>query len=332
MSSATGTSNERKLRIALGLNLAIVVVQVVVGIIAASLGLLADAAHNLTDVAAIVVSLIAVRVARRRADAARSFGYHRSTILAAQANAAMILVVSVLVAVEAVRRLGDTRAVDGGLVLVIALIAAAANFGAAATLGHAGHDDHAHDDHGHDDHGHAGGDRGDLNMRSAWLHMVSDGAVSVGVALAGLVILLTGGWYWLDPAVSLLISVVIAVQGCRLLRATAEVLLESTPAGLDVGALTATMAATTGVESVHDLHVWTLSSEVRALSAHIVLSGHPTLEEAQVVGARVKAAIGAPYRLAHVTLELECEECGPPEDHCTIEVADQRVSRRAGCD
>ena len=337
MRSASGTSNERKLRIALGLNLAIVVVQVVVGIVAASLGLLADAAHNLTDVAAIVVSLIAVRVARRRADAARSFGYHRSTILAAQANAAMILVVSVLVAVEAVRRLGDTRAVDGGLVLVIALIAAAAKFGAAMTLGHSGHghDDRAHDahdNHGHDDHGHAGGDREDLNMRSAWLHMVSDGAVSVGVAFAGLVILLTDGWYWLDPAVSLLISVVIAVQGWRLLRATAEVLLESTPAGLDVVALTATMAATVGVESVHDLHVWTLSSEVRALSAHIVLSGHPTLEEAQVVGARVKAAIGGPYRLAHVTLELECEACGPPEDHCTIEVADPRSNRRAGCD
>ena len=288
--------------LALLLNLVIVAVQVAVGIIAASLGLLADAAHNITDVAAIVVSLTAVRMARRRATTARSFGFHRSTILAAQVNAASIVVVSVLVAVEAARRFGDTRPVDGGLVLVVALIAAAANFGAAAVLGHAGHDDHL-----------------DLNMRSALLHMIADGAVSVGVALAGLVILLTGGWYWLDPAVSLVISLVIGVQGWRLLRATAEVLLESTPSGLDVDSLSAAMVAAGGVESVHDLHVWSLSSEVRAMSAHVVLAGHPTLEEAQVVGGRVKAAITKPFRLAHVTLELECESCGPPEDHCAID-------------
>ena len=97
------------------------------------------------------------------------------------------------------------------------------------------------------------------------------------------------------------------------------VLLESTPAGLDVTALTSTMAAVDGVESVHDLHVWTLSSDVRALSAHVVLDGHPSLEEAQVVGARVKAMIGAPFRISHATLELECEACGLPDDFCAID-------------
>lgn len=302
----------RKLQIALGLNVVIVVVQVVVGIVASSLGLLADAAHNVTDVAAIVVSLVAVRLVRRRANASRSFGYHRGTILAAQANAASILIVCVLVAFEAIRRLSDPRPVEGGLILVVALIAAAANFGAAAVLGGAGH---AHKDHGSD----AGGDSHDLNMRSALLHMVSDGAVSVGVALTGLVILLTGRWYWLDPAMSLLISSVIGVQGWRLLRSTADVLLESTPAGLNVDTLTNLMAGVEGVESVHDLHVWTLSSDVRAMSAHVVLDGHPTLEEAQLVGARVKSAIGGPFRISHATLELECEACGVPDDFCTID-------------
>ena len=325
MTSDVSTRQERRLRVALGLNVAIVIAQVIVGVIAASLGLLADAAHNLTDVAAIVVSLIAVRFARRRATTARSFGYHRGTILAAQANAASILIVCVLVAFEAIRRLGDPHPVEGGLVLIVALIAAAANFGAAAALGDVAV---AHAGHGHE-HGDDAGSSDDLNMRSALLHMISDGAVSVGVALAGLGILLTGGWYWLDPAVSLVISVVIGVQGWRLLRATGDVLLESTPVGLDVGRLSTAMSHVDGVESVHDLHVWTLSSEVRALSAHVVLAGHPTLEEAQVVGARVKSSIGDRFRIAHATLELECEACGIPDDFCSIDVsADDRHEDR----
>ncbi|CAB4364438.1 MAG: cation diffusion facilitator family transporter [Actinobacteria bacterium] len=312
MSSEVARVKERRLAIALGLNVVIVVVQVVIGLVASSLGLLADAAHNLTDVAAIVVSLVAVRFARRAANASRSFGYHRGTILAAQANAASILVVCVLVGFEAVRRFLDPHPVKGGLVVIVALIAAAANFGAAAALGggQAHHADGEPDD---------GGDSHDLNMRSALLHMLSDGAVSVGVALAGLVILLTGGWYWLDPAVSLVIGVVIGVQGWQLLRSTADVLLESTPAGLDVDALAAAMAEVEGVESVHDLHVWTLSSDVRALSAHLVLDGHPTLEQAQVVSARAKSAIGARFRISHATLELECEACGVPATFCSID-------------
>jgi cobalt-zinc-cadmium efflux system protein len=314
-SSDVRVSNERRLGVALGLNVVIVVLQVVIGIVAASLGLLADAAHNTTDVAAIVVSLIAVRMARRPANPSRSFGYHRGTILAAQANAASILIVCVLVGVEAIRRLNDPRPVEGGLVLVVALIAAAANFAAAAALGDAGHRHSKRHDHEAD----VSGDSHDLNMRSALLHMVADGAVSVGVALTGLIIMLADGWYWLDPAASLLISVAIGVQGWRLLQSTGEVLLESTPSGLDVASLTSTMSAVEGVESVHDLHVWTLSSEVRALSAHVVLAGHPSLEEAQVVGARVKSTIGGPFRIAHATLELECEACGVPDDFCSID-------------
>ncbi|MDO8389060.1 MAG: cation diffusion facilitator family transporter [Actinomycetota bacterium] len=320
MPSDIADVRERKLTIALGLNVVIVVVQVVIGVVAASLGLLADAAHNLTDVAAIVVSLIAVRLARRAANASRSFGYHRGTILAAQTNAASILIVCVLVGFEAVRRFLDPQPVRGGLVLVVALVAAAVNFAAAAALGGAAHAHGDHDDHDQDGQlVDEGGDTHDLNMRSALLHMISDGAVSVGVALAGLVILLTGGWYWLDPAASLVISVVIGVQGVQLLRSTADVLLESTPAGLDVQALNAAMAAVEGVESVHDLHVWTLSSDVRALSAHLVLAGHPTLEEAQVVSTRVKAQIGGRFRISHATLEMECEACGAADMFCPID-------------
>jgi len=146
------------------------------------------------------------------------------------------------------------------------------------------------------------------------LHMAGDALASLGVALAGLVILLTGGLLWLDPVVSMAIGVLIAVEAFRLVRKAAEVLLESTPRDVDLDRLTAAMAGVDGVETVHDLHVWSLSSEVRALSAHVVLAGHPSLEQAQVVGERIKVAVGSPFAIAHSTLELECDPCCDSED------------------
>jgi cobalt-zinc-cadmium efflux system protein len=302
---------ERRLMIALALNVLIVVAQVIFGFIGHSLGLLADAGHNLTDVVAIFVSLLAVRWARRRATAQHSFGYHRATILAALANAVSILAVTVFIVYEAVRRLLTPEPVSGGIVVIVALIAAAANL--AATL--AVRESHAPHGHG-----------SDLNMRSAMLHLIGDTAASIGVAIAGAIILITGGAYWLDPVVSLGIGVLIAYQAWRLLRETIDVLLEATPDGIDVDEVTAAIAGMPGVEQVHDLHVWSLSSEVRALSAHLVMDGHPTLEEAQAVAATVKQAITPRFGIAHATFELECETCAPAGDWCAMDDVDARAS------
>jgi cobalt-zinc-cadmium efflux system protein len=293
---------EKRLRMALGLNAVIVVVQVVFGVVAHSLGLLADAGHNLTDVLAVVLSLVAVRWARRRPTGQRSFGHHRATILAAQANAFLILGATVLITYEGLRRILHPSAVDGGIVIVVALVAAAGNLAAAIALRE------PHGDHGHD-----------LNMRSAFLHMAGDAAASVGVAVAGLIMLLTKGNYWLDPLVSIVIGAIIAYHAWKLLRSTNEVLLESTPAGLDIVELTAVINAVDGVEHVHDLHVWSLSSDIRALSAHVVLDGHPTLEEAQVVATAIKRLIGPRFSIAHATLELECESCMDEGPWCAID-------------
>lgn len=281
-------TRSRRLQLALGLNVALVVVQVGFGLVADSLGLLADAGHNLSDVAAVVVSLVAVQWARRAPTAERSYGYHRGTILAALANAAMILAVAAFILYEGVRRLGESPSVQGGLVVAVALAAFVVNAGSALVLR----------EHG-----------SDLNMRSALLHMAGDAAASLGVALAGAVILVTGGFRWLDPVVSMAIAVLIAAEALRLVRQATEVLLESTPKDVKLDRLTATIGAVEGVETVHDLHVWSLSSDVRALSAHVVLAGHPSLEEAQVVGERIKAAVATPFSIAHSTLELECEPC-----------------------
>jgi len=298
----------------LGLNLVVVVTQVVVGVVAHSIGLLSDAGHNLTDVVALAASLYALRLAARTPTAQRSFGWHRGTILAAQANAAMILVLSAAIVIESIRRLGDPPEVDGALVLVVALVGFAVNAAAALVLreNHAGHDD----GHGHA-HGH------DLNMRSAMLHLVSDAAASLGVAAAGAVILLSdGGWSWLDPAVSIAIAATIAWHAWMLLRSANAVLLEGTPEGIDPGVLAAEMASVDGVETVHDLHVWSLSSQRLALSAHVVVDGHPSLEEAQEIGGRVRRHL-AGAGISHATLELECESC---EEHGpTCDLTDVRV-------
>jgi len=287
-----------RLRVALSINAVIVVAQVVAGVTAHSLGLLADAGHNLTDVAAIVISLVAVRLAFRRPTAQRSFGFHRATILAALANAVLILVITVFIAVEAIRRFDHPEQVQGGLVLIVALAAFVINAGSAVVLRERGND---------------------LNMRSALLHMTGDAGASLAVATAGLVILLTGGWYWLDPAASLLVGVLISWQAWKLLRASIDVLLESTPQDLDLAQLTQAIDDVEGVESAHDVHAWCLSSDVRALSAHVVVEGHPTLEEAQAVGELVKTAMGNRFGIAHATLELECEACAPAGDECGMD-------------
>src|SRR5207253_4360079 len=152
--------------------------------------------------------------------------------------------------------LTDPPAVHGGPVLVVAAVAVVVNGVAALFLA---------------------GDRHDLNMRAVMLDTVGDAAANAGVAVAGAVILVTGGNHWIDPAISLVVAAVIGVRAIRLLAQAADVLLESTPKGIDVAELASAMAGVHGVDTVHDLHVWSLSSDVRALSAHLVLSGHPTL-------------------------------------------------------
>lgn len=286
-------SRERRLQLAIALNAAIVVGQIAFGIIAGSIGLISDAGHNLTDVAGLVLSLIAVRVARRQPTSSRSFGWHRGTILAAQANAAMILALTVWIVYESIHRLIDPPAVEGGIVLIVALVAFVVNGGSAIVIHERAEPGAAHD----------------LNMRSALLHLASDAAASLGVALAGAIMLMTDGWNRLDPAVSLLIGLSIAWHAWKLLKASNAVLLEGTPDGLDPVDIIAAINAVEGVETSHDLHVWAISSEVRALSAHVVVEGHPSLEEAQLVAGRVRTELAIRFHIAHATIELECETC-----------------------
>jgi cobalt-zinc-cadmium efflux system protein len=288
----------RRLDISLGLNLGLVVIQVGFGLFAHSSGLLADAGHNLADAGALLFSLVAVRLALRPPNAQRSFGNHRATILAALANAALIAVVTVLIVIESLYRLAHPTPVRAGVMVVVASLALIVNGLAALVL--------------------RDGTR-DLNMRSALLHMAGDALASLAVVIAGVVLLFDSAATWLDPASALVIAAIIVVQAARVFRSSVVVLLESTPADVDPAKLVEAMVAVPGAEEVHDLHIWSLSSEMRVLSAHMVLSGHPTLEEAQVVGERVKEAIAQPFAISHSTLELECERCNDEDDPCRME-------------
>jgi len=283
----------RRLAIALVLNLVMVVAQVAFGVIARSTALLSDAGHNLTDVAALVLSLVAVRMALRPRSAARSYGNHRATILAALASAGMITAVTVVIVVLSIERLAHPRPVEATVVMVVAGVALAVNLVAALVLR----------------------DRStDLNMRSGVVHMAGDALSSAVVLGSGAVAAAFPTARWADPVAALAVAVLIVVQAGAIFKSSVAVLLESTPPDVDLGALVEVMAAVDGVSEVHDLHVWSLSSEVRVLSAHLVLTGHPTLEQAQTVGDVVKAAIARPFAISHSTLELECERCVDGED------------------
>jgi len=292
----------RRLEVSLALNAGLVVALVVFGVRAHSSGLLADSGHNAVDVGALALSLVAVRLALQPPSAARSFGNHRATILAALANAVLIAAVTVLIVVDSVHRLAHPQPVRAGMVVVVASVALLVNGAAAMVLR----------------------DRSnDLNMRSAVLHMAGDALASLAVVAGAALLLLVPSATWLDPVSALVVAALIAFQAVGVLRASVTVLLESTPSDVDLAELTATMGQVPGVGEVHDLHVWSLSSEMRVLSAHLVLTGHPTLEEAQVVGEQVKAAIATPYGIAHSTLELECERCLDGDlDPCRMESAE----------
>lgn len=287
----------RRLGVSLVLVAVLAAVEAGFGVVAHSTGLVADAGHNLSDLGGLVLSLVAVRLALRPPNDARSFGNHRATILAALANASLIAVVTLWIVLDSVHRLQHPEHVHAGLVIVVASLGMVVNAAAALVLAD-----------GTDD----------LNMRSALLHMAGDALASLMVVVAAIVLVFVPTATWLDPVSALAVAVVILFQAVGVFRASIAILLESTPPDLDLAALTATMAGVSGVGEVHDLHVWSLSREIRLLSGHMVLTGHPSLEEAQAVGDQVKATLAGQFGISHTTLELECERCNDEDDPCQM--------------
>jgi len=285
----------RAFALGVSLNVAFVLVEAVFGVRAHSLALVADAGHNLSDVLGLLLAWGAVALGARRPSPRRTYGMRRSSILAALANAILLLVAVGAIAAEAIGRLQRPAPVASGVVITVALIGIGINAGTALLF--------------------LRGRKRDLNIRSAYAHMAADAAVSAGVVVAAVVMRGTG-WLWLDPAVSLAIAAVITIGTWGLLRDSVNLALDAVPEGIQPGQVEAYLAGLPGVTAVHDLHIWGMSTTHVALTAHIV---KPAIDNEDALLAAACRGLHDRFGIEHATLQVERNEtaanCGqvPPE-------------------
>jgi cobalt-zinc-cadmium efflux system protein len=284
------SDDNRRMRVVLLINLAMLVAGIAGGVVFDSLALLADAGHVLADVGAIGLALFAAWMASRPSGPQRTFGFRRTEILAALANGITLVAVSVFVFVEAVARLSDPPDVAGGGVLVVGAFALAGNGVATWLL--------------------MRGDRSNVNLEGVLRHSAADALGSLGVIVAGLLVITTG-WNQADPIVSIAIGVLILFGSWRLLREPFNVLMESAPEGIDVQEVGTAMCAVPGVREVHDLHVWTVTSGFPALAAHIRSDPSDSADE---VRERIEAVLHERFGLDHTTLQVVPEPLLQLED------------------
>lgn len=286
----------KRLAISLGLTLAFVAVELIAGLIANSLALLTDAAHNFTDVIALGLSWYAVRITARPANAEKTYGYHRAGILVALVNSTTLVLIALGIFYEAYQRLAYPPEVNAPILIAVGFIAFLINLGTALLVKR----DSEHD----------------LNLRSAFLHLMGDVISTVGAVIAGILIAFTG-MNWLDPLVSIFIGLLILWSAWGILRETVNILLESTPRNIDMSEMVRDLLRVEGVRGVHDLHVWSITQNLRVLSAHIVTDDIP-ISIGAVIQNRVNEVLSHEYGIAHATLQLECADCEPDLLYCDI--------------
>jgi len=283
--------NKRRLGIVLALTTAYLVAEVVGGLLTGSLALLADAGHMLADVAGLALAMFAIRFAERPATPERTYGYYRIEILAALCNSVVLIGISLYILYEAYERFRNPPVVQSGVMLAVASVGLAVNLVGVFLL-------HA-------------ASKESLNMKGAYFEVFSDMLTSVGVIVAG-VIMLTTGWYYADPLISAGIGLFILPRTWLLLRHAVGVLLEGTPTDVNVAALREAIGSVDGVAGVHDLHVWSLTSGVNAMSVHAVLGDHGLHDE---VLADVQHRVTSKFKIAHATVQVECKGCAAYETH-----------------
>ena len=271
----------RAFAIGIALNLAYVGGEAAAGVTSGSLALLADAGHNLGDVLALAAAWGASILGQRRPGGRYTYGFRGSTILVALGNAVLLLVITGGIAWEAIRRLQSPEPLSGMTVVIVAAVGVVIN-GSTALLFMSGR-------------------RGDLNIRAAFLHLASDAAVALGVVLAGVLILMTG-WLWLDPAISLAISIIIVVSTWSVLRDSINLALHAVPSGIERDAVADYLGSLPGITAVHDLHIWGMSTTETALTAHLVRpEGVPT----EALLRRAQHELQERFGIGHVTLQVE---------------------------
>ncbi|MGD0114502.1 MAG: cation diffusion facilitator family transporter [Dehalococcoidia bacterium] len=286
----------RRLQIAMVLTVAILVAEVATGVLANSLALLSDAGHVLMDLFALTLSWVAIRQAARASTARMTYGYHRVGILVAVVNAVTVAVVAILIFIEAARRLQQTPEIHGSLLLTMAIVGGLANLAVAGLL--------------------QGASAGSLNVRSAFLHAIGDLLGSVGVLVAAIAVL-TAGLVWVDAAVSVFIGLIIIVGAARILREAIGVFLEASPPHIDVDELVAEMKALPGVKGIHDLHVWSITPTIHALSCHLLVEDR-TISQGCAMLEEINDLLSTRFAIAHSTVQMETEACDPNALHCYL--------------
>ncbi|MBS1861056.1 MAG: cation transporter [Actinobacteria bacterium] len=275
--------SRRRLVVALGINLVLLLAEAIGGILTGSLAVLADAGHLLSDVGSIVLALIAARLAARPASGRRTFGYQRSEVLAALVNGLTLVAVSVIIGIEAIGRFSDPLPISGGGVLALGVLGLLGNAVATVYL--------------------ARGQREDVNLEGVLRHSFADALGSLGVVVAGAVVM-AGGSDIVDPIVGLLISALVLLSSWRLLKEPFDVLMEAAPADLDVDGMGAAICRVDGVRSVHDLHVWTVTAGFPALAAHVVVARGA---DRDLVRRQLEMELGEGFGIEHTTLQMEEE-------------------------
>ncbi len=294
--------------IALGLTTTFLLVELVAGVLTQSLALISDAAHMFTDTAALAIALVAVRMGKRAADAKRTFGYHRFEILAAAFNAMLLFGVAVYIGFEAYLRLKSPPEVESTGMLVVALIGMAVNLVSMRML--------------------TGGKDANLNMKGAYLEAWSDMLGSLGVVIGALVIKFTG-WYWVDSAVAVLIALWVLPRTWSLLRASVNILLEGVPEGIDLAKVREALLTVPGVTSIHDLHVWALTSGKVSLTVHVVNESAVNAETS--ILPEVRRRLADQFAITHITVQCELEPCHQTdEEHHFAEVEPAGGHERPG--
>jgi cobalt-zinc-cadmium efflux system protein len=293
---AAGAVTGRRLALSIALTLTFVLGEAAAGLWARSLALLSDAGHNFADALALVFSWWALRIARRPAHARLTFGYHRAGILAALVNALSLVVIALSIFWEAAARLRAPRPVAAGAMIGVAIVAMVLNTVISLWLrGEAKHD---------------------LNIKSAYLHMLGDAVSALGVVLAGIAIALTSSPI-ADPLISIAIGLMILASSWGILNESVNVLLEGVPKGMDMAALEEAIGEVPGVLGAHDLHVWTVGSGIIACCCHIVVT-EQTVSSGQQVLRAVVQVLRERFRVAHATIQVEVEGCESDELYCTL--------------
>jgi len=292
-----------RLRIALALNAVIIVAEFVGGFLTNSIGLIGDAGHNLVDQGSLFLALYAHILTARPATDSRTFGYHRAGIVAAFLNSFILLLTAVGITIMSAQRILTPVPIPGGWVMLIALISFVANLSIALLLQH--------------------GAKDDLNIRSAFWHMLSDAWVSLGVVVSGGAIMLTG-WSVLDPLVSLFVVLAIVRGAWPLFKESLEVLLESTPPGVSPAQVAATIESIPGVKNVHDLHIWAVEPRLIMMTTHVQVDGHDEALTSELLHT-IRERIATDFGINHLTIQLETVCCHPEAVHCDLnKLAGQR--------